>query len=206
MRATDDRSTYRSLHFLNAGRLQDSVFPCAVDSFLETSFVVLRSLIGNLERKSEFFDKLFTCFERYSALIDNSITGPINVDIEALLTEIRQPVWDFLALTCPSFTNRNLDAQFAEIFSDNVFQHLTLQEKELFCTYYVLKGRCKDCGTYLSAAEYNVLNYITVSDLNNLENLDDWKALLNPLREKRLHYTCGTSAMKIYGQNHFIIL
>ena len=105
MRATDDRSIYRSLHFLNASRLQDSVFSCAVDTFLETSFVVLRSLIGNLERKSEFFDKLFTCFD--SALIDNSITGPINVDIEALLTEIRQPVWDFLALTFPSFTNRN---------------------------------------------------------------------------------------------------
>ena len=68
--------------------LQDFVFFCAVDSFLETSFVVLRRLIGNLERKSEFFDKLFTCFEQYSALLDNSITGPINVDIEALLTEI----------------------------------------------------------------------------------------------------------------------
>ena len=65
MRATDDRSIYRSfLHFLNASRLQDSVFSCAVDTFLETSFVVLRSLIGNLERKSDFFDKLFTCFER----------------------------------------------------------------------------------------------------------------------------------------------
>ena len=142
---------------MNASRLQDSVFSCAVDSFLETSFVVLRRLIGNLERKSEFFDKIFTCFERYSAFLDNSITGPINVDMLglglALLTEIRQPVWDFLALTCPSFTNRNCDAQFAEIFSDNFFQHLTLQEKELFCTYYVLKGRCKDCGTYLSAAE-----------------------------------------------------
>ena len=65
---------YKTLYFLTS----------AVDSFLETSFVVLRSLIGSLERKSEFFDKLFTCFERYSALIDNSITGPINVDIEAL--------------------------------------------------------------------------------------------------------------------------
>ena len=91
MRTADDRSTYRSLHFLNISRLQDSVFSCAVDSFFETSFVILRRPIGNLERKSEFFDKLFTCFERYSALLDNSITGPINVDI-ALLTEIRQPV------------------------------------------------------------------------------------------------------------------
>ena len=62
-------------------------------------------------------------------------------------------------------------------------------------TLYVLcfeRCRCKDCGTYLSAAESNVLNYITVNDLNDLENLDDWKALLNPLREKRLHCTFGT--------------
>ena len=33
--------------------------------------------------------------------------------------------------------------------------------------YYVLKGRCKNCGTYLSAAESNVVNHITVNDLND---------------------------------------
>ena len=53
--------------------LQDFVFSCAVDSFLETSFVVLRRLIGNLERRGEFFDKLFTCFERYSALLETTL-------------------------------------------------------------------------------------------------------------------------------------
>ena len=43
----------RTADFLNASRLiQDSIFSCAVDSFLETIFVVLCRLIGNLERKS----------------------------------------------------------------------------------------------------------------------------------------------------------
>ena len=48
----------RTADFLNASRLiQDSVFSCAVDSFLETSFVVLPRFIGNRERKSEFYIK-----------------------------------------------------------------------------------------------------------------------------------------------------
>ena len=46
-----------------------------------------------------------------------------------------------------------------------------------------------------------MLNYITVNDLNDLENLDDWKALLNLLREKYNIVHVVPSATKIYGQN-----
>jgi len=80
--------------------LVDSLFSCAVDCFLEVSYVILYSHLKNTTR-SEFFDLVYDSASFYDAMLsfrdnDNIIIG--NDDrLEHSLATIRQPVWDFLA-------------------------------------------------------------------------------------------------------------
>ena len=73
------------------------------------------------------------CFEQFDALLSSE-----NPDDEAesnvkgeFLALIRQPVWDYLALNCPSFANHS-EAVFSEIFSCSIFDKLRMEEKYIF--------------------------------------------------------------------------
>jgi len=112
---------------------------------------------------------------------DNIIVG--NNGLEQNLFTIRQPVWDFLAQTCPSFTNRDCDAQFSEIFSSTLFNLFTLDEQAFFQSKYILKAFCDNCNVPSSIETPIMINYISDNDLGCLENLHDWPNLLRPLGE-----------------------
>ena len=57
---------------------------------------------------------------------------------EEFLALIRQPVWDYLALNCPSFANHS-EAVFSEIFSCSIFDKLKMEKKYIFQTYIYAK-------------------------------------------------------------------
>ena len=57
------------IHFINSCRFQGSIFTCAVDSFMEISFVLLCSFLKSTQLKSYFFELLRECFEQYDALL-----------------------------------------------------------------------------------------------------------------------------------------
>ena len=54
---------------MNACRLENSVYTCAVDSFLEFAFATFNSLIKKVETRSDFFDKVLRGFEAHSFLL-----------------------------------------------------------------------------------------------------------------------------------------
>ena len=56
------RKDNHQIHFMNSCRFQGSIFTCAVDSFLEISFVLLCSLLKSTQLKSYFFELLRECF------------------------------------------------------------------------------------------------------------------------------------------------
>ena len=177
------------IHFMNSCRLKKSTFTCAVDSFLEISFVILGSFLKGAQLKSSFFELLHECFEQYNALLNSDYNYDNDKDkkiIEEFLSQIRQPVWDFLALNCPSFANRDCESIFSEIFSNCIFNKLRIEERNLFLTCYMLKGHCDNCGEDLFSRQVNVMvNYFSQDDLNSLNNINDWQTLLDPrLKEK----------------------
>ena len=122
-----------------------------------------------------------------SNLEDNAIAN----DIEVNLQTIRQPVWEFISQKCPSFANRDCNAQFSEIFSSCIFSFLTQEEKAIFMTRYNLKAFCNVCNVYFNIDSPAMVNYISAHDLENLTDLNDWPNLLDPLtRNKYLQCSC----------------
>lgn len=184
------------VHFMNACRLQSSVFTCAVDSFLEICSIVLWRFLQESERKSHFFEILNDTFLQYNNIFhSDSLTFS---DSEHLVARIRQPVWDFLVSKCPSFVNRDAEAQFSEIFSSCIFNELTEEEKSLFQTQYTLAGVCENCREPVSTQSKIMLNYVSELDLNSLENIHEWSSLLDPLvRNKSLLCRCNHSCNEI---------
>ena len=78
--------------------------------------IILIPFLKNLETKSEFFSLLQSCLDQYDSLLNSNHYDNERIVKEALLTQFRQPVWDYLAQNCPSFTNRDCQAQLRNIF------------------------------------------------------------------------------------------
>ena len=79
------------------------------------------------------------CFEQYDPLLSSENPDDeeeSNVK-EEFLALIRQPVWDYLALNCPSFANRDSEAVFSEIFSCSIFDKLRMEEKETLPYFHI---------------------------------------------------------------------
>ena len=77
-------------HFMNVCRLQNGLYTCAVDTFLEVVFASFSSLIEKIETRSYSFEMLVRCFESYSVILDccNDSSNEQNLSL------IRQPIWD----------------------------------------------------------------------------------------------------------------
>ena len=191
--ATWERPLNNQIHFMNASRMQYSVFSCAVDSFLEVSYTSLGSFLNNSDSKSEFFERLNDCLNCYNHTLNSDTDMIVDRDqIEYELATMRQPVWDYLAQNCQSFANRDCDAQFSDIFSSAIFNNLLEKERNLFQTCYKLLGTCMACDAELLTQCTVMLNYVSELELNSLEKFDDWPLLLDPLvQNKSLSCTCG---------------
>ena len=72
----------------------------------------------------------------YYYTLRNHIEFPENLNYELLLSQVREPLWNFICEKCPSFVARDCNTQFSEIFQERVFSDLNDLEKSLFVTNY----------------------------------------------------------------------
>lgn len=53
------------------------------------------------------------------------------------MSRVREPIWNHIKLNCSSsFIPRNCDAEFYQIFAENIFNTLSHEEKLLFETSF----------------------------------------------------------------------
>ena len=95
------------------------------------------------------------------------------------LSNIREPVWSYLRDCCPSFRNRDCNAQFSEIFSSRIFNDLTPFEKSFFQASYFYRGVCQLCNSYLVVEEYVIVSVLSITEYPQLMiNQDLWPFLI----------------------------
>ena len=92
------------------------MFSCAVDSFLELSFVIF---VKDIER-NEFFPILF---EAYQQLQD---------DVQIDITVVREPIWAYLRQHWNSFAAMSANAVFSDIFTLNTVGMMSQGLKPFF--------------------------------------------------------------------------
>eukprot|EP00111_Clytia_hemisphaerica_P010420 TCONS_00030446-protein len=111
-------------HFQNSCRTTNGrTYSCAVDCFLEISYRLLLPEIKaklSFEELSEFFYLLYIS-GTMEIPIENDITD-VQSNAFRLLDEIREPIWSKIIENCGTYASRNSDAQFTELFSDNLFK------------------------------------------------------------------------------------
>ena len=130
------------VHFQNSCRTTGSrTYSCAVDCFLEVSYrILLPEIKAKLlfEELSEFFYLLFISGSM-EIPIENNTTN-VKSNKFRLLDEIREPIWSKIIENCGTYASRNSDAQFTELFSDNLFMTLLEGEKRFFETRFDVRG------------------------------------------------------------------
>ena len=135
-------------HFRNSSRTTSGrTFSCAVDCFLEICYRLLLPEVKDkmlFEESSEFFNLL-----QISGSMEIPFEDHNNIKSNAfrLLDEIREPLWSRIIENCGTFTKRNSDAEFQEIFGSNIFKNLSEREKHVFEVSSVIQGTCNSCGS-----------------------------------------------------------
>ena len=117
--------TIRKGHLMNSVFVNPGIYSsCAVDAFLEISTHLFLPYLSNLRIRNEFTDLLFNVCSHYMSSREHS----------SLLSEIREPVWLYIINLCSSFTARNCNACFSQIFEKTTSSYLKEEEESLFMT------------------------------------------------------------------------
>ena len=118
--------TIRKGHFMNSVFVNPGIYSCAaVDAFLEISTHLFLPYLSNLRIGNEFTDlQLFNVCSHCMSSREHS----------SLLSEIREPVWSYIINLCSSFTARDCNACFSQIFEKGTFSCLNEEEESLFMT------------------------------------------------------------------------
>ena len=85
------------------------------------------------------------CFLRFSALYEDLVNHELGGSSSSL-TAMRESVWSFLRVLCPSFRAMDCNAQFSQIFSRQVFGFLNNEQKHKFLSAFNLIGHCEFCS------------------------------------------------------------
>ena len=120
------------------------IYSYAADCFLEICFgLFVKDLQGvSRDRRSNIFEAVVRAINIYEAAIISSDTN--------LLSQLRQPIWDYIVSNCSSFVLKNRDAEFSQIFTGNIFNSLSSEEQILFETSYNLEDTCSHpAGNYM---------------------------------------------------------
>ena len=122
------------IHFMNACIDTPSVYSCAADYFLEICFRLFVKDLHDIspDRRSNIFEAVVGAIDIYEVVIISSDTN--------LLSQLRQPIWDYIVSNFSSFVLKNCDAEFSQIFPGNIFNSLSSEEQILFETLYNLEG------------------------------------------------------------------
>lgn len=154
-------STIREVHFMNSVRLYPGKYSCAIDSFLEIWFNKLAYTNLALHDSNEFFALLRLAKAQYDEIKNsNSCTS------ETSLVSVRELVWEYLRLKCPSMRPMDCNAVFSEIFQRQVFGYLTENQKDVVVSKFFPSGVCSKCHVETESTVEVLLHYIGNKDQN----------------------------------------
>ena len=126
----------------------------------------------SLNERSNFFEIFMSAVHVYqNALLNSDVS---------LMSQVREPIWKHIILNCFSFIPRNCcDAEFSQIFTGNIFNTLSHEEKLLsetsfsvFC-FYTLPGIYSQCNHYNQRNSVVIVSYISEVELANCNDLMD---------------------------------
>ena len=179
---------YRNFGFVNPG-----IYSCAVDAFLEISTHLFLPSLSSLRirTRNDFTDLLFNVCSYYmSSSADSS-----------LLRETREPVWSYIKDVCSSFSARDCNACFSQIFEKRTFGYLNEEEESLFMTQRTFDSFCRSCSSSVTLNSSILLTVVTEYGLNQL-GLDNnmWPIFFTQMHTKPGRLNC-TNCDKI-GRAH----
>ena len=190
-------------HFRNSCRTTGGrTYSCAVDCFLEISYRLLLPEIKaklSFEELSEFF-YLLTISGSMEIPIENDITNAKS-NAFRLLDEIREPIWSKIIENCGTYASRNSDAQFTELFSDNLFMTLSEGEKKIFETRFDVRGTCPVCDNERQSKTGIIVALLT--DLLYPEitiDPNNWPDCANRALDPSTEVHCNTCSVNIPAQ------
>ena len=105
--------TIRKGHFMNSVFVNPGICSCAVDAFLEISTHLFLPYLSKRIR-NEFTDLLFNVCSHYMSSREDS----------SLLSKIREPVRSYIINLCSSFTAKDCNACFSQVFEKRTFSYL----------------------------------------------------------------------------------
>ena len=135
-----------SFHLENSVRSMNGVYSCAIDSFIEMIYHVLKPILDELNPHLGTFGTLLleTC-ARYQ-LSSHQFRDRLSHNMYAAFSrDVRQQLWDYIIINYPSFTAKDCNAQFSEIFQERVFSFSNDLEKAVFLCSYTYTETCNHC-------------------------------------------------------------
>ena len=85
----------------------------------------------------------------------------------SLLSEICEPLWSYIINLCSSFTARDCNACFSQIFEKRIFGYLNEEEESLFMTLRTFDSFCTSCSNFVTLNSSVVLiTVVTAYGLN----------------------------------------
>ena len=91
---------------MNSVFVNPTIYSCAVDAFLQISTNLFLPYLSSLRIRNDFTDLLVNVCSHYMSSREDS----------SLLREFRQPVWSYIIHVCSSFSARDCNACFSQIF------------------------------------------------------------------------------------------
>ena len=136
------------------------IYSCAVNAFLEISTHLFLPYLSNLRIRNDFTDLLFSVCSHYMSSREDS----------SLLRELREPVWSYIIDVCSSFSARDCNACFSQIFEKRTFCYLNEEEESLFMTLRTFDSFCSSCScsNFVTLNSSILLTVVTAYGLNQL--------------------------------------
>ena len=169
------------IHFMNACIDTPSVYSCAVDCFLEICFRLFVKDLHEIspDRRSNIFEVVVGAIDIYEAAIISSDTN--------LLSQLRQPIWDYIVSNCSSFVLKNCAAEFSQIFPGNIFNSLSSEEQILFETS---EGTYSQCDHNNQRTSSFIVSHMSEFELANFDDFNCWPQFLSP-NDNDVNIQCG---------------
>ena len=172
------------IHFMNACIDAPSVYSCAADCFLGICFRLFVKDLHDIspDRCCNIFEAVVGAIDIYGAVIISSDTN--------LLSQLRQPIWDYIVSNCSLFVLKNCDLEFSQIFTGNIFNSLSSEEQILFETSYNLEGTCSQCNHNNQRTSPFIVSYSSQIELANFDDFNCWPQVLSP-NDNDVNIQCG---------------
>ena len=142
--------------FVNPG-----IYSCAIDAFWKS----LRICFFHIYQIYVSGMNLQTCFSMFVHIMYMS-----SREDSSLLSEIREPVWSYIINLCSSFTARDSNACFSQIFEKRTFGYLNEEEESLFMTLRTFDSFCRSCSNFVTLNCSILLTVVTAYGFKEAQN------------------------------------